>query len=681
MRGKQSAGDRQPRFGEQLGLAIVGCLFAAGAILSWRKWPDAQIDYGMQLYLPWQISRGAVLYSGAKYLVGGPLSQYFNAGLFRLFGVSLLTLVAANLVLAALWLGLLYRRFLAASDAWTATLIGSGVVLAFAFGQDTDIGNYNYVTPYCHELWHGLLLSTLAIVFWSRWLERGRWWSAAAAGFCAGLVFMTKPEVFAALMAATIAGLLVFYLRQKRSAALASPPPAPTPKSLFPSAVVFVVAGLIPILAFFLYFLSVENWRESLRAVCFAWVPLLESSAAHNPFYAWCMGLDAPARNLGAMFSQFAIIAGGVAGCAWVIRWKADWPAKRWITLIFAALLLALASGYAWSDCGRSLPLLSVVTCAVLVRNLLGAANSKETGERDRPGRSSRRPADWLAGGQRLFKRLTLLADAVSGQRPETAGGTPALPKPNESPRVVPAPARALWFPLLWSLFGLFLLGKLGLFSRIWHYGFVLAMPAFTGAVYLLFWLVPSVAEKYSVNRKAFRAIIGLFLAVGFLRLFAQAQFIYQQKTLAVGEGRDRLLVYPGNINPVNPIIHASVAWMEANTPSNATLAVLPEGALVNFLTRRANPTGYAAWIPIEMKFFGETNMVSAFQRNSPDYVVFLPRDLSEFGVKPFGQEKGFGWELVQWIHKEYEPVARLSGAADATAESGVVFKRISNGK
>jgi hypothetical protein len=183
------------------------------------------------------------------------------------------------------------------------------------------------------------------------------------------------------------------------------------------------------------------------------------------------------------------------------------------------------------------------------------------------------------------------------------------------------------------------------------------------------------------VSRKTFQAVIGLVLVVGFLWLFARAQNIYREKTLALGEGRDRITVFPGNMNPVNPMIQTAVSWIEANTAENATLAVLPEGAMVNFLTRRANPTGYPVWVPIEMSFFGETNMVSAFERNSPDYVIFLPRDLSEFGVKPFGQENGCGWELVQWIHEHYELVAKLSDETRRGTEAGVVFKRISGGR
>src|SRR4051794_25520276 len=119
-------------------IAIALSFFGATA-LTWRKWPDVVTDFGAQLYLPWQLSIGRVLYLDIPYLTGGPLSQYYHALLFKLFGVSLLTVVMANLLLTAVLLVLIYRRFKHASDAWTATMICLGIILVFAFNQYSGI--------------------------------------------------------------------------------------------------------------------------------------------------------------------------------------------------------------------------------------------------------------------------------------------------------------------------------------------------------------------------------------------------------------------------------------------------------------------------------------------------------------------------------------------------------------
>src|ERR1700690_1423213 len=105
------------------GLMLVAVVFVLAAALSWRRWPDVLVDFGIQLYLPWRISEGDVLYRDMMYLTGGPLSQYFNALLFKIFGVSFRTLIFANLAITAGVVVLVYRRFLAAADRVTAAMI------------------------------------------------------------------------------------------------------------------------------------------------------------------------------------------------------------------------------------------------------------------------------------------------------------------------------------------------------------------------------------------------------------------------------------------------------------------------------------------------------------------------------------------------------------------------------
>ena len=62
---------------------------------SGRKWTDPLVDFGRELYVPWRLSHGAVLYRDVDDFYG-PLSQYLNAGFFRVFGPGLMVLAAAN---------------------------------------------------------------------------------------------------------------------------------------------------------------------------------------------------------------------------------------------------------------------------------------------------------------------------------------------------------------------------------------------------------------------------------------------------------------------------------------------------------------------------------------------------------------------------------------------------------
>src|SRR3954468_20925400 len=104
--------ERVPLLREWWGLLLVGVTFAIVAGLTWRKWPDVLIDFGLQLYLPWKISSGSILYRDVSYLTAGPLSQHYHALLFKAFGPSFTTLIISNLVIAFGMIILIYRNFL-----------------------------------------------------------------------------------------------------------------------------------------------------------------------------------------------------------------------------------------------------------------------------------------------------------------------------------------------------------------------------------------------------------------------------------------------------------------------------------------------------------------------------------------------------------------------------------------
>src|SRR5687767_3427150 len=58
------------------GPALLALLFVGLVAWSWRKWGDVFVDFGHEVYIPWQLSEGRVLYRDIAYFMG-PLSQYF----------------------------------------------------------------------------------------------------------------------------------------------------------------------------------------------------------------------------------------------------------------------------------------------------------------------------------------------------------------------------------------------------------------------------------------------------------------------------------------------------------------------------------------------------------------------------------------------------------------------------
>jgi hypothetical protein len=567
-----------------LGFVVVALAFTAGAVLTWRRWPDLIIDFGPQLYMPWRISEGAVLYRDLFYLAGGPFSQYFHAALFNLFGPSFLAIIISNLAFAAAMLLVIYHQFFKASDVFTGVILSLAVAVVFAFAQYTGIGNNNYAAPYSHEMLHGLVLSVFVVALLARWLAFADSRAAMPAGLCAGLVLLTKPDIAVAVCLTTAAAF-----------ALAPGSKMPLP-AIARSAGAFLAAIAIPIASFFLFFLQAAGGWESLRLEFYGWVPLVHGGVIKDPYYQWSLGLDTPFEHLRQIALHFLAAALIVLICAVAFRQAKNLPASgRWLlNATTLGGLLAAAAKFDWLGCGASLPLLCVVSVGLLLREFCGGARGQ-----------------------------------------------------------------AVVFPLLWSVFALLLLAKQGVFPRIWHTGFALAMPAFVGAAYLFLRLLPDYLERdYQVPRLPMRIAAASVLLVACISLARVSAQFYAAKNLAVGRGSDRILARGPDGNSVEARnLNLALDWIEKNVPQQATLAAIPQGAMLNFLSRRVNPTPCLDWNPTMLAVCGLTNMASALEQHPPGYIALVEWQTFEFGTGYFGTG-GFGEEVMAWIQKNYRPVA-----------------------
>jgi hypothetical protein len=567
------------------GPALVGMLFVLLAALSWRKWPDFLIDFGVQLYIPWRINEGDVLYRDLFYMSGGPLSQYFNALLFKVFGVSFSTLIWANLAFASVLVAIIYRRFLAVSDSLTATAICLGLVAAFIFANYTAVGNYNYIAPYTHDAVHGVFLSVVVIGLLTDWLTRPRLRLACLSGLGAGLVFLTKPDIFLALMMTAAATLAIYWFGR------------PGRRLPVRSLAGFGAAFLLPLLFFFLLFLRVEDWRTSLHSVVFGWVPLVGTGVPSNPFYLRFSGVDHPADHVRQMAAHF-LCAGLIIGTYAILfrrlgRWTPRQPWWRWLVWLVSVLpLLFWAWWFDWTSCGASLPLWCVVIIACLVWRLRRAARDPQ-----------------------------------------------------------------FTFPLVWTVFALILTAKMGLSCRVWNYGFVLAMPAFSATVYFLMWLLPGLLEeRYQAPTKYFRALFLPVLLIGLFFLWGYSEHMYSFKRQPVGQGGDRIVTFGPGVDQ-RGAVKIALDWMNQSLPANATLAVVPTGITLNYLARRVNPTPCLFWDPNILAVCGQKEMTARFEAHPPDYVLLVGGSHNEWNVPYFGSDPGDGAEVMDWIRKNYQGV------------------------
>jgi Dolichyl-phosphate-mannose-protein mannosyltransferase len=261
---------------------------------SWRKWPDPVIDFGRELYVPWMINRGAVLYRDIASLFG-PLSPYVNAFWFRLFGDSLLTLVVCNLAILAATTAGIYHLIRTSTDRVTAAAAGLAMLLFFGFAQYVGLGNYNFITPYSHETTHGFALCVGLLIGLHRSLTAGSRTFAVLAGLCCGLALLTKPEISLGALAILAVGFTGAWLVDESAR-----------RTVTRIAPLVLASAAIPPVFFFLYF---AQHMDALRSVAGAWAPAFVPGIADNNFYKVGMGLDRPWANTVRMFGVFAVFA------------------------------------------------------------------------------------------------------------------------------------------------------------------------------------------------------------------------------------------------------------------------------------------------------------------------------------------------------------------------------------
>ncbi len=624
---------------------MLSGIFITLAAWSWRKWSDLMVDFGHELYVPWQMLEGKVLYRDMVFSMG-PLSQYYNALLFKLFGVSITTLIVANLVLLALLVVFIYLLLEIMADRLTAFVGCWFFLTVFAFSQYIGVGNYNYVTPYRHEMTHGIFLALLAMWVMARWAAQLSWPALAASSFLTGLIFLTKLELWLAVAPAGVCYWCLYGIARKWD------------KATWLKAIgIGLGAGGLPIMMAFaglcLHLTAAEAWQALIANLSFTLKPELTRS---YPFYAANMGADRLSENLRVMFYSSLVVTIGLVLLMIADRracmFKPDQKTPvRWTSLLPLMVMIIVIShqGFQYeyvTKSARSLPLFTL---------LLFAVNCYL----------------W-------YRHLCLTSESASGhsglQHDNNAGVTP-LSAENESgqgclSRVNSKATRGFDVQstryMVWvsfSLLSFLLLLKMLFRARLDHYGFVLAMPAtllmVAGGLYLLpEWL----RHRYNGGR-VFKWLWIMILAAAAIACWQRSNYYYAHKTFAIGSPPDRILTYHPDHNERAQIINEAIVKLSTIIPESATLLVLPEGVTLNYLLRRVNPTPYYLLTPWEMAAFGgETVILDRIKASPPDFIALINIDMRAHGRHYFG-EPGYGADIVTWVQIHYQPVIRVSSS------------------
>jgi len=140
-----------------------------------------------------------------------------------------------------------------------------------------------------------------------------------------------------------------------------------------------------------------------------------------------------------------------------------------------------------------------------------------------------------------------------------------------------------------------------------------------------------------------------------------------------VSSSRGDIAVFPG---PRGSGVKELVDFFRKNTPKDATVAIFPEGLMINFLADREAPLYYYTFLPQDMvRESVEQTMVDDMALKKPDYVVVLQRSVAEYGSRGFGVD--YARKILGYIDQKYTFFARYGPLPFAPDNfSAVIFKR-----
>jgi hypothetical protein len=362
----------------------------------------------------------------------------------------------------------------------------------------------------------------------------------------------------------------------------------------------FMAAALAPSVIFFLYFVTQMSARQALQGTAGAFTPLFGTGITANEFYRLGMGLDAPVRRAGMMVFNFAgFIAFAAAAVA--ISSSGAVTDKR-IQALRIGIIIGVFFALSKGTFPTALPL---VVLTLLVAAIMLVARYRSDRER-------------------VFQQLPLV---------------------------------------MWSVFALVLLAKMGFYARFLHYGFYLALPAMVAAVTLTIGVVPQAlaAWKSDAAARGFRQLAFYALAAVIAPYVGLSHGWLRSKTIGIGSGSDRM--YASTLVPQGLLMQDALNAVEQTTESGTTLAVMPEGVMLNYLLRRHSPLRVVTLMPPELMAFGENEILASLAANPPDVVVLIERDVAEYGYPPFGADRRYGLEIVSWVNEHYEPIRSVQDA------------------
>jgi hypothetical protein len=205
---------------------------------------------------------------------------------------------------------------------------------------------------------------------------------------------------------------------------------------------------------------------------------------------------------------------------------------------------------------------------------------------------------------------------------------------------------------------------SLALLTRIFFnvttflYGSFFIVPGLICYIMIIKDFIPSIAGykvQAAENNKYFLISILIYLTILSIPSINDSLFWYKMRTLETRTSSGRFISYD---NLKSRQFWQTVEYLKQNTPSDATLVVLPEGLGLNYFSGRDCPMKYDGYRPDVLRSVGEDNILKEFQARPADYIIITQRPCYEYGYPFFGTD--FGVKIYDWIISNYVPIKQI---------------------
>ncbi len=584
------------------------------AVISWGKLGDFLVDFDLQVYTPWQLSQGQVLYKDIHY-INGPLSAYIHSFLFMIFGPGISILAWFNIGLIIILTGIIYHLFRNLLDPLTGLLAALSFIVVFAFGNYLRAANYNFVCAYEYTLPHGIFLSFVTIHQFINYLRNPLSRKLFWIGLLSGLILLTKPEVFLAEITAIGTGLL-----------LAPPFHEASLKIKLQKLLIFFSALFIPALLFAFYFSFHMPIEQALASPFSPFTYFFNSEIKSFPFYKAVTGFGSLWTNLGYLF----IVLGGYLFIYTVLIFLnkgivtryGNTRAPYWICFSgFLALLVIFKRDIFWMDLMRPLPLILTGYIGIIIYRYFFRSQTPQD-------KGRQLPILVLA----VFS-LVLLFKILLNAQVQHYGFALTLPG--------------------FLIFVALLIHELPLVFKKFQ-GSALAPSAF-GLAFLL-------AHAGMMGWTSFNVYQMKDFPIGKGR-----DRIYDFSPQRMGT--------PAHPYVRGIIFNYALEAIDQNLGSEEEFVVFPSASMLNYMSRRRSPITTVIHDPLVLLLTGEGPILNSLKENAPDYIVLVDQEFTHMGARFFG--KDYARAILKWVTQNYQMVQQIGARPLAHQGFGIqILKR-----